>query len=420
MKLKKIIATVLSAAMMLSVVGCSSSNDSADSSKTTISFINGFTGGDGAYMTKIVDAFNESQDKYYVEQLQDSDHYTKFKSDDFDMLIIHADWISTYHEMGLLSDMTDIYEKAGLSLEEDFHEITQTYAKYDDGIFAVPLDLYADTVFYNKEYIEEMPSTYEEVLALRDSLDSENTGVYPIGLPLTGDVQWVWMMALGQSGINWVEGEHIKLDTDEVADAFMKINKMIYEDKISAAGLGDQDHFNTFVNESENNSNVKTAFAMSGPWKYTVAQEVLGDNLGIATLPQLFGDEKSVPAGGHTFGVSSKVTDEDKREGIAEFLKFAYEPEMMLNWADSGQAPIHLATMELVKENPQEYPVANVNYEIFDYAVILPAVYNIREQVKYVSETVWSLIVQTPNLTKDALMEELVNATNIAKELSEQ
>jgi ABC-type glycerol-3-phosphate transport system substrate-binding protein len=316
--------------------------------------------------------------------------------------------------------MTDIYEKAGLSLEEDFHEITQTYAKYDDGIFAVPLDLYADTVFYNKEYIEEMPSTYEEVLALRDSLDSENTGVYPIGLPLTGDVQWVWMMALGQSGINWVEGEHIKLDTDEVADAFMKINKMIYEDKISAAGLGDQDHFNTFVNESENNSNVKTAFAMSGPWKYTVAQEVLGDNLGIATLPQLFGDEKSVPAGGHTFGVSSKVTDEDKREGIAEFLKFAYEPEMMLNWADSGQAPIHLATMELVKENPQEYPVANVNYEIFDYAVILPAVYNIREQVKYVSETVWSLIVQTPNLTKDALMEELVNATNIAKELSEQ
>ena len=70
---------------------------SGKSDKTTITFINGFTGGDGEYMTKIVDGFNESQSDYYIEQLQDADHYTKFKSGDFDMLIIHADWISTYH-----------------------------------------------------------------------------------------------------------------------------------------------------------------------------------------------------------------------------------------------------------------------------------------------------------------------------------
>ena len=75
---------------------------SGKSDKTTITFINGFTGGDGEYMTKIVDGFNESQSDYYIEQLQDADHYTKFKSGDFDMLIIHADWISTYHAMGLL------------------------------------------------------------------------------------------------------------------------------------------------------------------------------------------------------------------------------------------------------------------------------------------------------------------------------
>ena len=54
--------------------------------RLTITFINGFTGGDGPFMTKIVDAFNESQDKYYIEQLQDADHYTKFKSDDFDII----------------------------------------------------------------------------------------------------------------------------------------------------------------------------------------------------------------------------------------------------------------------------------------------------------------------------------------------
>ena len=100
-------------------------------------------------------------------------------------------------------------------------------------------------------------------------------------------------------------------------------------------------------------------------------------------------------------------------------MKFAYQPEIMLNWADSGQAPIHLKTMELVKQSPDKYPVANVNYQIFDYAMILPAIYNIREQVKYVNTTVWSMVIQTPDLKKEDLMEELKNATEIATELSE-
>ncbi len=159
--------------------------------------------------------------------------------------------------------------------------------------------------------------------------------------------------------------------------------------------------------------------SLTGPWNYTAAREVLGDNLGIGTLPQLYGDTKVVPAGGHTFGVSAKVTDEKKIDGIAAFMKFAYQPEIMLNWADSGQAPIHLKTMELVKQSPDKYPVANVNYQIFDYAMILPAIYNIREQVKYVNTTVWSMVIQTPDLKKEDLMEELKNATEIATELSE-
>lgn len=52
--------------------------------------------------------------------------------------------------------------------------------------------------------------------------------------------------------------------------------------------------------------------------------------------------------------------------------------------------------------------------------MILPAIYNIREQVKYVNSNVWSLVLQTPDLTREQLMEELAAATEIAIELSEQ
>lgn len=37
----------------------------------TIRFLNGFTGGDGAFMKKITDGFNASQSKYVVEELQE-------------------------------------------------------------------------------------------------------------------------------------------------------------------------------------------------------------------------------------------------------------------------------------------------------------------------------------------------------------
>lgn len=436
--MKRMLAVLLTAVMALSMTACgggsssgtaggsgdggaSASGDAAG--KVKISFINSFTGGDGPFMSKIVDGFNESQDTYYVEQLQDADHYTKFKADpdNFDMLIIHADWISTYHALGLLRDVSDIYEKAGVSFENDFHPITQTYAKYDDGVFAFPLDLYAETYYYNKELTgDEAPADYDDMIALRDKLDSENSNIYPIALPLTGDHQWGWMTALGQSGCSWVEGKHIKMDTEEVCDAFMKIHDLIYKDHLSPAGLGAEDHFNCFV--AEGGSGVaQSAMMLSGPWKYTTSQEVLGDNLGIGTLPQIYGDTPCVPAGGHTFAVSSQVTDQAVLDGIAAFMAYVYNPDddVLLNWADSGQAPIHLATMEKVQAQPDVYPVAAVNYTIFDDAMILPAIYNIREQVKYVNETVWAAVLQTEDLSRDDLMAMLQEATTIATELSE-
>lgn len=421
--MKKILAIFLTLAITLALTACGtpqtgSPEEKPAANKVKISFINGFTGGDGPFMKKIVDGFNASQDKYEIEELQTADHYVKFKSDDFDMLIIHSDWISTYHGDGLLKDMTDIYKKAGISTD-DFHEITKTYIQYDDGIFAAPLDLYAYTMFYNKELVDQPPKTYDDLLALRDKLDSENSGIYPMAVPLTGDHQWLYMAFLTQMEVDFVENGHLKVDTDEAAEALLKLNKLIYEDKLSPANLGANDHLNAFMKNVEGNAAVQAAIALMGPWNYTAAKERYGDNLGVATIPVL-GNTLKVPAGGHNFAVSAKVKDQDKLDGIAEFLKYAYQPEVMSNWADAGQAPIHLKTMDYVKQNADKYPVANVNYTIFDKAEILPAIYNVREQVKFLNSEVYTLVISTPGLTKEQLMPLLTEATQIAKELSEQ
>lgn len=437
-EMKKILALLLSLALPLSLAACNTAAPAAESSgapassaapaesaappasadKVTISFINGFTGGDGPFMSKIVDGFNASQDQYVIEQLQDQEHYVKFKTDDFDMLIIHSDWISTYHADGLLREMSDIYDAAGLSID-DFHEITKTYAQYEDGVFAAPLDLYAYTMFYNKELVDTPPQTYADLVALRDKLDSETSNIYPMAVPLTGDHDWLIRTFLLQMEVDMVEDGHLKFDTDEAAEACLMLNRLIYQDKLSPANLGANDHLNAFMKQVEGKNDIQAAIALMGPWNYTAAKEKYGDNLGVATIPTL-GNTLRVPAGGHNFAVSARLQDPDKIAGIAAFLKYAYQPEVNTNWADAGQAPINLKVMEAVKQNPEQWPVANVNYTIFGDARILPAIYNVREQNKYLITNVYSLIISTPDLTKEQLMPELENATKIAAELAEQ
>lgn len=437
--MKKILAVIMVISLMATIfAGCSggggesavssegtnsstastASSSTASGEKVNISFVNGFTGGDGAYMKKIVEGFNNSQDAYFIEELQTDDHYTKFKSDDFDMLIIHADIISTFYQDGLIQDVSAIYEKAGIT-SDDFHEVTKRHAIIDDKPYAFPLDIYMMTMFYNKEYVKEAPKTYDDLLALRDELDSQNSNIYVMGIPVTGDHQHLWTSFMYQGGINFSNDKNLVLDTEEVADTFLKINKMIYEDKISPSGLGANDHLNAFMKD-DSDSSARTVLALMGPWNYTAAKERYGDNLGVATIPTMNGDTHKVSSGGHNFAVSSKVSDQAKLDGIAEFMKYAYTPENLVNWADAGQAPVHLKTMELVQQSPDVYVVANVNYEALNDIEMPPFIYNIREQIKYANSVVFGLVQSTEGLTKEALMVELENATKSAAELSER
>lgn len=391
--------------------------EAASGEKVTIKFVNGFTGGDGGFMTKIVDGFNESQDKYFVDQLITDDHYTKFKSDKFDLVIMHADWLSTYIPDGLIRPVDDLYEKAGLSID-DFADVTKTYAQQDGQLWAFPLDNFGYTMFYNKKYVETPPTNYEEVKALSEKLDSANTNVWAFGIPLAGEHQWTLMSMLDQFDVNYKGEGHMVFDTDEAAEVLMKINEWIYKDGFSPANLGIDDHCNLFITTADANT-IQLACTMSGPWDYTSFHAVLGDDLGVAPVP-VFGNHQAVNGSGHNFAVSSACEDQEVLDGIAAFMAYVYTPDVLLNWADSGQAPNHKATMEIVKQNADKYPVANNTYEMIDDIVVLPAFYNVRSQPDNLKEAVWNALVTDSDLTIGELKPMLEKATKYAAEMSEQ
>ncbi len=389
----------------------------ASGDAVTIKFVNGFTGGDGGFMTKIVDGFNESQSDYFVDMLITDDHYTKFKSDKFDMVIMHADWLSTYIPDGLIRPVDDLYEKAGLSID-DWAEVTKSYAQVDGKLWAFPLDNFGYVMFYNKQYVDTPPTNYQELKALAEKLDSANTNVWAMGMPLAGETQWTLMSLLAQYDYDYMGDGYLDFNSPEAADILMNVHKWIYEDGISPANLGIDDHCNLFITTADENT-MQVVLSMTGPWDYSNFAAVLGDDLGIAPVP-VFGNHQAVNGSGHNFAVSSACEDPAVLDGIAAFMKYVYQPDVLLNWADAGQAPNFKAAMEAVKAQPDKYATAVNTYTIINDIKVLPTFYNVRNQVTNLKETVWTEIVTNPGLTSETLLPFLEKATKYAEEMAEE
>ncbi|TCN26683.1 ABC transporter substrate-binding protein [Mesobacillus foraminis] len=410
---------VLLIASVLVLGACSGGNNASKSKdgKIQISFINGFTGGDGAYMKKITDGFNASQDKYEIVESQEKDHYTKYKSGDYDMVVIHGNNLETYRLDGMIQEVGPLYEKAGLK-ESDFHQAGMDLAKLDGKLYGFPIDIHPLTMFYNKEFTQEAPKTYEDLKKLNADLQAKNKDLYALGVPSSGLVEFYMLMIAAQNGVDLQDGNALNFAQPEYADALMTFHDMVWKDKVSPAGLGLDGEFKTFMKEADSGKAVQSAIALTGPWYYAAAKEKFGDSLGVAPIPQI-GKQQAAYGNAHMLAVSASVEDEEVKEGIAEFAKYMFTPENLINWADGGQAPVHLKTIEKVTAEKDKYQIAYQNSLQFDSYVAPPQVYQYGEQIRYMNEKVFSKLVGTENLTADQLMKELESATKKAQQIAE-
>lgn len=278
----------------------------ADPNKVQITYLNGFTGGDGAFMRKITDGFNASQDKYQMIESQEKDHLTNFKANGADVVVIAGASLYTFVEDGMIQELSGLYDAAGVSLE-DFIPAGQEIVKMNDGVYAFPLDIHPLTMFYNKELVPEAPATFDDLVKLNQELQAANPDLYAMAIPSSGLIEYYFMALAAQNGIDVVQDGYCNFATEEFADVLMKWHDMVFVDKLSPANLGLDAEFTSFAKTADDIT-TQAAVSLTGPWYYSTAAEIYGDNLGIAPIP-VIGTKEATYGGSHTIAVSSQVTE---------------------------------------------------------------------------------------------------------------
>lgn len=307
--------------------------------KSELLFWSPFSGADGAFMKKIVDQYNASQDNVKVKfVIQPNGEYYKMldvalgtAKDRPDLMIMHVDQIPTYQNKGQLQAIDDLAAQSGIN-KTDYVDAPVQYSTIDGKWYGIPLDIHPLVMYYNKDLFEKAgiasaPTNRAEFDAAVEKLTDKSKGTYGYVVPTLWPQQFIFPTLVWQNGGELWNGTDVAYNSPEAVEMVQWLRGLV--DKGFSPGNVQQDGENTLFLQGKN------AIQFNGPWMKSQFDEA-GLNYGIAPVPQIGKAKQAVFAGSHNFVVPKDTTDPAKLGGIGDFLK--YVASNSLDWAVSGQA----------------------------------------------------------------------------------
>ena len=308
-----------------------------------LAFWNGFTGGDGAFMKKLVDQFNTEHQNIKVSMnvYQWADYYQKVPAavstgNGPDLGIMHVDQVATNAARGVVLPLDDLAKSLQLN-EGDFSPPVWQAGVYNGKRYAIPLDVHPLGMFYNKKVLEaagldpeKPPTNKDEYMAALDKLKAKGTqGHWATPFPFTGTLQF--------EALTWQFGGQL---FDEQA------TKPLFAEQPGVQAL-------TWLTDLVKNGyspknvaqdadlialqNGKAAFNWNGIWTINTLKGVKGMEWGAAALPQI-GTQPAAWAGSHQFvQFKQRTADQNKLQAGKVFINFI--SQQSLEWAKGGQVP---------------------------------------------------------------------------------
>ncbi|MGB9376900.1 MAG: ABC transporter substrate-binding protein [Mycobacteriales bacterium] len=312
-----------------------------DGPKLTLQYWNGFTGGDGPTMKKMVEDFNAAHPNIDVKMttIQWADYYQKVPAavqtgKGPDVGIAHQDALAGLAARKSIQPLDDIANELKLS-EGDFVSAIWKGGIFNGKRYGIPLDVhslaqYTNTTLTAKAGVGTAPSTASdfeaEIAKLKSSVPN------PFWMPSLWPAHLMFMSLIWQfGGEPWADGGHSAgFDSDAGVHA---LGWMVDQVKKGASpkNVAVDTQYNAFKNG-------RNAVTWDGIWQINDLKTTAPSlKWKLSFIPQI-GDKPAVWANGHNFILANPRTiDQNKQTAAKVFI--AYISSKSVEWAKSGMIP---------------------------------------------------------------------------------
>lgn len=324
-----------------------------DGPQVSLSFWNGFTGGDGPIMKQLVEKFSSEHTniKVSMNTMQWADYYAKLPSavaagKGPEVAIMHVDSVATNAARRVIQPLDDVATALNLS-ESDFAPVPWNAGIYQNQRYAIPLDVHPLGFFYNKAVMEKAgldpekpPTNADEYGSALEALKSKGVeGHWATPFPFTGSMtvqSLLWqfggeLFSPDATAATWADEPGVKALTwfAELVTNGYSPGKIAQDADIVALQNG------------------KNAFNWNGIWTLNTLAGASNLEWGVAALPNI-GGKPAAWAGSHQFVLPTlKTPDENKSTAARVFLNWI--SQQSIEWAKAGQVPARNS----VRESPE-------------------------------------------------------------------
>ena len=342
----------------------------------TLAFWNGFTGGDGDVIKKIVSEFNAQATNVKVTMniYQWADFFQKLPAavttgKGPDVACMHVDDIPTNAARNIIVPIDKVATALNLQ-ESDFSTAVWQGGIYKNQRFGIPLDIHPLALYWNKDVLQKAGLDPEKPPATKDDYEGalaelKGKGVQGFWVsPFQFTGAFTYMSLMWQYGADAFDPGFTKatFDSPEAVDALSWMVSM--SDKgYSPKNVGQDADYIALKNN-------KNAFNWNGIWQINDLKAQTKINWGVGPVPQI-GSQKGVWGNSHQF-VQLRQTHPDQNKVDATRYFINWISQKSAEWATSGKIPAKKSVAEGAefKALKEEYSLsAEAEYVHFPPAV---------------------------------------------------
>lgn len=345
--MKRVLTIALALVVFTSFAAFAAGEQEADANSFDLWTQEGESDGGLQFVESLIEEFEEQNPDvsinlvdYDTEELREDFQTASLAGDAPELLWTVNDHAGPFTIAGLIQPVQDFYNA------DDFIEPLEIGGDY----WGIPISSGNHLMLmYNRSLIDRAPENTDEMIEMGQEVMDENEDVYGL---VYNSLEPFWLVPwLGGFGGTVFEDDGVTptLDTPEMVDTLEFLYDLEHTHEITPEGP-DYDTMDALFQEE------RAAMAINGDWAIGQYRDVLGDDLGVASIPRVSetGEWPAPYTSGKYFMISDRVEGE-KLEVVREFIEFATSEEQQRRLVEElGVLPARTAIQEesVVTDDP--------------------------------------------------------------------